>query len=58
MFGKRNDEVVPNVETPVWSCTSDTCNVWMRQNFSFDAEPRCPICQSPMTQDVRELPEI
>jgi hypothetical protein len=58
MFGKRNEEVVPEVETAIWSCTSDTCNVWMRKDFSFDSEPLCPICQSPMEQGVKELPEI
>ncbi|WAH38217.1 cold-shock protein [Alicyclobacillus dauci] len=58
MFGKRNEEVIPDVETQIWSCTNDACNVWMRKDFSFASEPTCPICNSPMEQGVRDLPEI
>lgn len=58
MFGKRNEEVVPEVQTDIWSCTSDSCNVWMRKDFSFDAKPACPICGSLMEPAVKDLPEI
>ncbi|WP_067620957.1 cold-shock protein [Alicyclobacillus acidiphilus] len=58
MFGKRNEEVIPEVATDIWVCTNGDCNVWMRKDFSFASEPTCPMCQSPMEQSVRDLPLI
>lgn len=58
MFGKRSEEVIPEVATDIWACTNTSCNVWMRKDFSFATEPSCPICSSPMEPSVRDLPEI
>jgi Cold-inducible protein YdjO len=30
----------------------------MRESFSFEQEPECPLCKSVMTQEVRVLPEV
>lgn len=56
--GKNSREPVPEVETSVWSCTNDDCSGWMRDNFSFEDEPTCPICKSTMEKETRVLPEI
>lgn len=45
-------------EAEIWSCTSDTCKGWMRDNFSFDRVPTCPLCSSPMTRATRVVPAI
>ncbi|GGA66970.1 cold-shock protein [Ornithinibacillus halotolerans] len=58
-FSRGPKEPVPEVETNVWACTSEECNGWMRESFSFQQEePHCPLCQSSMTQEVRVLPEV
>lgn len=57
-FSRGPKEPVPEVETNVWACTSEDCNGWMRESFSFDKEPECPLCQSIMTTEVRVLPEV
>lgn len=53
----RKQEVV-EVETDVWACTSDDCQGWMRESYSFEKEPKCPLCQSAMKQETRILPEL
>lgn len=57
-FSRRPKEEVPEVDTNVWSCTSDDCQGWMRESYSFNDEPKCPLCQSSMSQEVRVLPEM
>ncbi|MFB4164686.1 cold-shock protein [Alteribacillus sp. JSM 102045] len=51
-------EAPPEVETKVWSCTNDDCAGWMRENFTFESEPSCPLCQSEMIKDTKTLPQI
>jgi hypothetical protein len=51
-------EEVPEVETAVWSCTSDDCQGWMRESYSFEEKPACPLCDSVMEQETRVLPEL
>ncbi|WP_186577062.1 cold-shock protein [Aquibacillus kalidii] len=51
-------EPVPEVETSIWSCTSDDCSGWMRENYSFDKEPACPLCKAEMEKEVRTLPKL
>jgi Cold-inducible protein YdjO len=57
-FSRGPKEPVPEVETNIWACTSEDCNGWMRESFSFKEEPECPLCHSSMTQEVRVLPEV
>lgn len=42
----------------VWECKSDSCNGWMRKNFSFDTSPECPLCESPMKSGTRMIPKL
>ncbi|WP_072889027.1 cold-shock protein [Ornithinibacillus halophilus] len=57
-FSRGPKEPVPEVETNIWSCASDDCNGWMRESYSFEEEPQCPLCQSGMEREVRVLPEL
>ncbi|KAB8125864.1 cold-shock protein [Gracilibacillus oryzae] len=57
-YFNNQKEPVKNVETNVWSCVSEDCQGWMRENYSFDKEPTCPICQSEMEREVRVVPEM
>ncbi|MRH41929.1 cold-shock protein [Aquibacillus halophilus] len=51
-------EPVPEVETVVWSCTSESCAGWMRESFSFEEEPKCPLCKSEMVKETRTIAKI
>lgn len=57
-FSRGPKEPVQEVETNVWSCTKEECQGWMRESFSFDDEPRCPLCQSEMAKEIRIIPEL
>ncbi len=57
-FSQAHREPVEEVETTVWACTSDACNGWMREEFSFSKDPTCPLCQSEMKKETRVLPVI
>ena len=57
-FSRGPKEPVQEVETNVWSCTKEECQGWMRESFSFEDEPKCPLCHSEMTKEVRVIPEL
>ncbi|MFC7395273.1 cold-shock protein [Scopulibacillus cellulosilyticus] len=57
-FNKGPQEPIPEVETDIWSCTNEDCSGWMRDAFSFDSEPVCPLCQSEMVKATKVLPVI
>lgn len=57
-FSRGQKEPLPEVETNVWACTSETCQGWMRESFSFNTNPECPLCQSEMKKEVRMLPGL
>lgn len=57
-FSRGPKEPLPEVETKVWSCTSEDCQGWMRESFSFESEPKCPLCKSTMEPEVRMLPKL
>lgn len=57
-FARNRREPVKEVETNVWSCTSDECQGWMRESFSFSKVPDCPLCESEMAEEIRMLPEV
>jgi hypothetical protein len=59
MFSRRHQvEEVPEELTDIWSCSSDDCKSWMRDNFAFDAEPACTQCGSSMVKEARMLPTL
>ncbi|MBN2981641.1 MULTISPECIES: cold-shock protein [Cohnella] len=55
---KKPLEEVPTELTPIWSCSNENCNGWMRENFVLSPVPVCPQCQSDMHKDERMLPVI
>lgn len=57
-FSRGPKEPVQEVETKVWACTNDDCQGWMRESYSFEEEPQCPLCQSEMKTEMRVLPEL
>ncbi|RXZ82697.1 cold-shock protein [Paenibacillaceae bacterium] len=57
-YSKKNVEPTPEEQTAVWTCSDDSCGCWMRDNFSFQSEPSCPMCSSTMTQGSRLLPVL
>ncbi|MGZ9585748.1 cold-shock protein [Paenibacillus marinisediminis] len=59
MYNRKNAvEDIPEVSTAIWSCETDTCKGWMRDNFSFQEEPTCPLCNSPMIKGEKMLPVL
>lgn len=54
--GKR--EPVEEVDTVIWTCTNEDCSGWMRDRFSFEETPACPLCKSEMVKETKTLPEI
>lgn len=58
MRGKQQVEEIPMFEMSVWSCTNDICKGWMRQEYSFSADPACPLCQSGMIHETHMLPQL
>lgn len=57
-FSRGRKEPLPEVETNVWTCTSEDCQGWMRESFSFNETPKCPLCQSGMKEEVKMLPKL
>ncbi|MFD0694547.1 cold-shock protein [Paenibacillus sp. GCM10027628] len=57
-FSKKTLEPVQEEETSIWTCSTDQCSCWMRDNFSFDESPVCPICNSAMVKDMKMLPAL
>nr|WP_219839007.1 cold-shock protein [Paenibacillus sp. R14(2021)] len=55
-FSKKQAEPIPEEETAIWACTNESCSCWMRSDFSFGEFPTCPICNSSMTSDMKNLP--
>ncbi|MBA4538790.1 cold-shock protein [Bacillus aquiflavi] len=51
-------EPIPEVETAVWSCTNEECKGWMREAYTFEENPLCPLCKSAMEKEIRILPVI
>lgn len=57
-FSRGPKEPIPEVDTKVWACTGEDCQGWMRESYSFEQVPQCPLCESEMQQEVRVLPEL
>ncbi|MFD0711971.1 cold-shock protein [Paenibacillus sp. GCM10027626] len=55
---KKPLEEIPEEVTPIWSCTNDGCNGWMRDDFAFEAKPVCPLCSSSMVSGTKTLPAL
>lgn len=57
-YYRGRKEPVREEETTVWSCTNDSCLGWMRDAFTSEDNPTCPLCQSTMEKEKRVLPVI
>lgn len=55
---KKAVEAPPTEPTSVWLCSKDGCIGWMRNQFALEAEPVCPLCQSPMASGMKDLPVL
>ncbi|PZE19792.1 cold-shock protein [Paenibacillus xerothermodurans] len=55
-FSKKTMEPVQEEQTSVWMCSNDGCSCWMREDFSLEDSPHCPICQSEMVKNTKMLP--
>lgn len=57
-FNKRLKEATPLVHASVWMCSEEACCGWMRENFSFDKKPICPLCSSMMEKKMKLIPAL
>lgn len=57
-FAKKAMEPIEEEEIDIWACSNDNCSCWMRDNFSFEESPTCPLCQSEMSKSTRLLPVL
>ncbi|MGG1596988.1 MULTISPECIES: cold-shock protein [unclassified Paenibacillus] len=55
-FRKKSLEEIPEEYTRIWSCETEGCNGWIRDNFAFEYVPTCWKCLSPMTSSMKMLP--
>ncbi|MBB6673559.1 cold-shock protein [Cohnella nanjingensis] len=55
---KKPLEEVQQELTTIWSCTNEHCNGWIRDNFSFSAQPQCPQCGHDMAKTEKMLPVV
>lgn len=58
MYFAKKVEPIEEKETEVWTCSNESCSCWMRDNFSFENSPTCPLCQSQMSKGTRMLPVL
>ncbi len=40
-------------DTEVWQCS--VCNCWSRQEFIEGDDPSCPLCNSPMNLEIKNI---
>lgn len=57
-YAKRNMEPIEQFETPVWTCSKEGCPCWMREEYSFQETPYCPVCGSEMVSETKMLPAL
>ncbi|MFD2117513.1 cold-shock protein [Paenibacillus yanchengensis] len=55
---KKQLEPVPEENTKVWICETEGCNSWMREDYTFAAEPACAICSGTMSIGEKMLPTL
>jgi len=59
MYSRKPQPVeVPEEMTDIWTCSSEGCNCWMRDNFAFQTEPACAQCGETMERSSRMLPQL
>jgi hypothetical protein len=58
LYKRNNMEEIPPEETKVWECTSEECKGWVRDNFTYSDEAKCPLCGSDMKESTKMLQAI
>ncbi|WP_373230564.1 cold-inducible protein YdjO-related protein [Cohnella sp.] len=54
-----NKPEIPEQESPIWICSQEgICKVWIRENFTFEKIPICPVCGSNMVHGIKVLPVL
>lgn len=55
MSWRMPSEDMPMELTDIWLCAVESCNGWMRDNFTFSFFPKCSQCQSDMVKSEKML---
>ncbi|MBP3964944.1 MULTISPECIES: cold-shock protein [Paenibacillus] len=55
---KKIVEDIPEENTAIWSCETEGCKSWMRDNFAFDVAPSCHVHHTPMVKSMKMLPAL
>jgi hypothetical protein len=55
---KRSLEDLPLENTVIWSCETEGCKGWMRDNFAFETVPTCSQCHATMVRSEKMLPAL
>jgi hypothetical protein len=59
MYNKRIPiEDLPHAETKIWTCETEGCKGWIRDNFAFKHLPICHLCHSTMISSEKMLPLV
>ncbi|MFD2610875.1 cold-shock protein [Paenibacillus gansuensis] len=59
MYNKRIPlEDLVHENTKIWSCVTEGCSGWMRDNFAFDTVPTCHQCHASMVSSEKMLPAL
>ncbi|MFC4103095.1 cold-shock protein [Paenibacillus xanthanilyticus] len=57
-YRKRPIEDLPHEETAIWTCMTEGCVGWIRDQFAFATLPTCHLCSNAMTAGVKLLPTL
>ena len=57
-FNHRKKAEETMVDAQVWCCSSSDCRIWMRQEFTLDPNPSCPVCGAEMHLANRRVPPM
>jgi len=55
--GKAAEDILYE-EVAIWTCENESCNGWMRDDFSFAKVPVCHLCHSPMVSSKKLLAQL
>ena len=59
MYNRKKElEHIPEESTKIWTCETEGCNMWMRDNFTFASVPNCVMCNAPMVSGEKVLPVL
>jgi hypothetical protein len=56
MYRRKLLEDLPHENTTIWTCKTEGCKGWIRDNFAFEHAPTCHLCSSQMVSSIKMLP--